>query len=73
MTDFRIWGKKVPCTVFLGDEGLTEEKKKELWVMVKSNNDKVQAWIDKNIWYAGTIANKIYLKLIDDPKKIFYL
>ena len=66
--DFKIWGEEVPCTYFLGEDGLSEEKKKEMWIKVVSNDPGVQAWIDREIPYSKTIPNEIYQELILNPK-----
>jgi hypothetical protein len=65
-TPFKIWGEEVPCTYFLGKEGLSEEKKKELWVKVISDDLGVQKWIDREISYSKTVPYEIYMALIND-------
>lgn len=68
---FKIWAEEVPCTEFLGEEGLTDEKKKELWLRIKSDDSNIQNWIDEEIAFAETIPYKIYCKLLEDNKKEF--
>jgi hypothetical protein len=69
-TKIKIWGEEVPCTEFLGDD-ISEEKKKEKWIKVISNDNSVQKWIDRNIWFANTVPYNVYILLIDNPKRVF--
>jgi len=72
MKDFIIYGKLVPCTEFIDSKGLTEEKKKELWVKVLSNDPIVQDWIEKNVWFTKTRPYRLYKILTADPTLRIY-
>lgn len=58
--DGMIHGVLVPCTEFLGDEGLSEEKEKELWTEVVADNSSLQEWVEWDINFKGTVQNDIY-------------
>ena len=70
----KIWGELVPCTYFLGEEGLIDEKKKELWVKVCCDVPHIMKKINEDISFKGTLAHNIYLQLIQElvecPKDI---
>lgn len=66
-----IYGRMVPCTHFLGTEGLTEEKKREMWIEVISTNVATQAIIERDIHFRGTKANTIYQQLMRNPSRTF--
>lgn len=68
-SDFKIWAKERPCSYFLGED-ISDEKKKEIWLEVVSDDPKVQAWINNEIYYSRTIPYKIYMELISNPKLI---
>ena len=67
---FKIWGKETPCTEFLGEIGLTEEKKKELWIKVCSDNVDVQAWIEREIPFSKSAPNRFYNILIKNKERV---
>lgn len=66
-----IYGKLVPCTEFIGEEGLPEEKKKEMWVWVVSDDLDTQIKINQDISFKGTKAHDLYLKLTENPELTF--
>jgi hypothetical protein len=66
----KIWGELVSCVEFLGED-ISEAKKKEKWIKMVSNDMSVQKWIDREIWFSGTVPHYLYGLLIDSPKRIF--
>lgn len=71
---YTIYYEEVPCTEFIGTEGLTKEKKKEKWLKIKCDVPVIQEYINRTIHYKGSIINIIYNKFIKNKNlKCVYL
>lgn len=69
MKYYRIWGRPVPCTKFIGNmPELSEEKRKEMWVEVVCDDPDMQEYINQYIGYHDTFANDIYKLLSHDHR-----
>ena len=60
MKEFIIYGKLVPCSEFIDTEGMLEEAKNKKWIKVCCDDQRIQQWIEFDIWFKGTLQHKIY-------------